>query len=70
MQVGMTGLKQKYYFQDTETGEIGGLYLWDSPEALAEYRTSALRATIAAAYKVEGPPRIDVLKVIMPLRDE
>ena len=64
----LTGLVQKYYFQDTATGEYGGAYVWASEEAFAEYRQSALRASIADAYKVEGQPRLDVLKVMMPLR--
>lgn len=63
------GLVQKYYLHDPESGEIGGLYLWDSPEALAEYRESELRASIADAYETEGEPRVDVLRVLMPLRD-
>ena len=64
----LPGLIQKYYVQDSETGEIGGLYLWDSPEALAAYRDSDLRATIAKAYKTEGDPHVQVMKVLMPLR--
>lgn len=66
----LTGLIQKYYIHDGETGEYGGLYLWDSPAALDDYRESALRASIAAAYRTEGPPRIDVLSIIETLRDK
>jgi len=62
------GLLQKYYVQDPETGEIGGLYLWESAEALAEYRESELRKTIAEAYEAEEEPRVEVLRVITPLR--
>ena len=65
----LAGLQQKYYLQDAESGEIAGLYLWKSPEALAEYRDSELRATIAAAYQAEGDTRVEVYKVLMPLRD-
>jgi heme-degrading monooxygenase HmoA len=63
------GLQQKYYVHDAESGEYGGLYLWESPEALAEYRESELRASIAAAYRVEGEPRVEVFRVLEPLRD-
>lgn len=66
----LAGLQQKYYIQDVESGEFGGLYLWESPEALAEYRDSELRASIAAAYQVEGEPRVEVYRVVKPLRDE
>lgn len=65
----LSGLTQKYYLQDPATGEYGGLYLWQSQEAFAEYRESELRASIGAAYQTEGEPRIEVLKVIKVLRD-
>ena len=65
----LEGLEQKYYMEDPESGEIAGLYLWESPEALAEYRDSELRASIAAAYQAEGEPRVEVYRVLMPLRE-
>ena len=65
----LAGLQQKYYLQDAHTGECAGLYLWDSKEAFDEYRNSELRATIAEAYQAEGEPRIEVYRVLMPLRD-
>jgi hypothetical protein len=64
------GLQQKYYLEDPETGEYGGLYLWRSPGDLAEYKESELRATIAEAYGAEGEPRVEVLTVLEPLRDQ
>lgn len=64
----LTGLIQKYYVHDPETGEYGGLYLWESPEALDAYKQSELRASIGAAYQAEGEPRLDILKVLKPLR--
>jgi hypothetical protein len=65
----LSGLIQKYYLVDSASGEIAGLYLWDSPEALTEYRDSDLRASIADAYHAEGEPDIEVYKVIKVLRD-
>ena len=64
------GLQQKYYLLEPGSGEIGGLYLWQSPEALDEYRRSALRATIAEAYKAVVEPRIEVFSVLKVLREE
>lgn len=64
----LPGLTQKYYFQEEATGEIGGVYLWESQEAFSEYLGSELRATIAEAYKVEGEPRVEVLKILETLR--
>ena len=65
----LDGLSQKYYLQDTETGEMAGLYLWDSAEALADFRESELRASIASAYQVVGEPRIEVFRIFDILRD-
>ena len=66
----LAGLQQKYYLHDPASGEIAGLYLWRSAEDLAAYRESELRATIAQAYKAEGEPRVEVFRVLMPLREE
>ena len=66
----LAGLQQKYYLKDPATGEIAGLYLWESSEALAEYRESELRKSIARAYQAEGEPRIEVYQVIKTLREE
>jgi heme-degrading monooxygenase HmoA len=66
----LSGLQQKFYLEDAATGEYAGLYLWDSPQDLAAYRDSELRASIAKAYKALEEPRIEVYKVLMPLRDE
>ena len=66
----LTGLQQKYYLHDPATGDVAGLYLWESTEAFADYRDSELRATIAQAYQAEGDPRIEVYQVLSPLRDE
>jgi hypothetical protein len=65
----LEGLLQKYYVHDPESGEIGGLYVWDSPDALADYRSSELRSTIAQAYHTEGEPSIQVYRVLKTLRD-
>ena len=65
----LAGLQQKYYLQDPATGEIAGLYLWESKEALTAYRESELRASIAKAYQAEGEPRVEVYRVVKTLRD-
>jgi heme-degrading monooxygenase HmoA len=66
----LAGLQQKYYMQDAATGEYAGLYLWQSPDDFAAFRDSELRASIAAAYHVEGEPRVEVYRVMKTLRDE
>ena len=66
----LDGLQQKYYLQDPATGDIAGLYLWESAEAFDAYRQSELRATIAEAYQAEGEPRVEVYKVLKKLRED
>ena len=65
----LPGLTQKYYLQDSNSGEYAGLYLWESADALAEFRDSELRATIAEAYRTEGEPRVEVYQIFDVLRD-
>jgi heme-degrading monooxygenase HmoA len=65
----LDGLQQKYYLEDPVSGEIAGLYLWESADALAEYQESDLRASIAQAYQAEGDPRVEVYRVMKTLRD-
>ncbi len=65
----LPGLIQKYYLHDPVSGEYGGLYLWESPEALAAYRESELRTSIAAAYKATGEPDIEIYRVVRALRE-
>lgn len=63
------GLVQKYYVTLNEPDSYAGIYVWDSREAMDAYRQSDLAAGIPAAYKVVGQPEIEILDVIMPLRD-
>lgn len=65
----LDGLTQKYYLRDPATGEIAGLYLWESTEALSEFSKSELKQTIADAYQVVGQPRIESYEVLEVLRD-
>jgi heme-degrading monooxygenase HmoA len=63
------GLLQKYYLRFPETGEHGGVYLWASTESFQGFRESELARTIPDAYRVEGPPQVelaDVSKVLYP----
>ena len=47
-------LRQKLYIREPETGEYGGIYVWDDEESMREFRQSDLAATIPEAYRVEG----------------
>ena len=65
----LSGLEQKFYLHEPATGEIAGLYLWDSKEDFTAYRDSELRKSIAEAYQTEGEPRIEVFGVLKLLRE-
>jgi heme-degrading monooxygenase HmoA len=65
----LPGLVQKYYCQEPSTGEIAGVYLWDSQESLKAFLGSELRETIPATYEIQGAPRIEILEVVRPLRE-
>ena len=65
----LEGLIQKYYVRGENPGEFRGIYVWDSPESLAAFRDSDLAKTIAAAYRVAAPPKIEVAEILFPLRD-
>jgi len=64
------GLVQKYYCYDESTGEFAGFYLWDSEESLNRYLDSDLRKTIAAAYELIEPPRVERFAIVDILREE
>lgn len=63
------GLIQKVYGQGESTGEVCGIYFFESAEALARFRESELARTIASAYEaVEVRP--EVYEFLFPLRPE
>ena len=65
----MPGLVQKYYCREPATGEMAGVYLWDSHESLKAFLASDIRESIPTVYEIEGAPRIEVLEVVHELRD-
>jgi hypothetical protein len=54
---------QKYYLRFPETGEHGGVYLWASRASFDAFRESELARTIPDAYRVEGPPHVELADV-------
>ena len=63
------GLIQKYYVKMGEPGQYGGIYIWDSPESLQEYRASDLAASIPEAYEITEAPNIELMNVLFQLRE-
>ena len=60
------GLLQKYYLR-YETGEYGGVYVWDSPASMRSFRASELSRSICDVYRVQEST-IDVAEVVLEVR--
>ena len=63
------GLIQKVYGRDPGTGDVCGVYFFDSAEALAAFRETELARTIADAYEATDVRR-EVFEVLYPLRPD
>lgn len=64
------GLVQKYYLRFRETREHGAVYLWESEDAMNEFRKSDLYSSIPTAYQVQGKPNTQMADLVMTLRPE
>lgn len=64
------GLRQKVYGRDPQTGDVCGIYFFESEEAFAEFGGSELARTIADAYEAVDVRRetYDVLFSLWPER--
>lgn len=62
------GLVQKYYAYDEGAKEWAGINLWENEEALAAYLESDLKKSIAEAYELTAPPKIQRLPIVDTLR--
>lgn len=64
------GLRQKVYGRDPQTGDICGIYFFESEAALAAFRDTELARTIPAAYEASAvrPETYDVLDALWPER--
>jgi Putative mono-oxygenase ydhR len=63
------GLVQKVYGRDDATGDVCGIYFFESREALAAFRDSQLARTISEAYEAVEVRR-EVYDVLYPLWPE
>ena len=57
------GLKQKYFLANPKTGEAGGIYVFESQEALDKYLRSDVWHNFVLA-KAKEEPRIETFVVI------
>jgi heme-degrading monooxygenase HmoA len=63
------GLLQKIYGRDTRTGDVCGIYFFDSEKALEAFRETELAQTIPSAYDALDVRR-EVYEVLYPLWPE
>lgn len=63
------GLVQKIYARDEATGDVCGIYFFESQEALASFKETELANTIASAYEATDIRR-EVYEVLYPLHAE
>ncbi len=65
------GLLQKVYGRDPETGDVCGIYFFDSTESLMQFKESNLAKSIPQAYEATDVRRevYDVLYSLRPERD-
>lgn len=66
----VSGLTQKVYGRDSATGDVCGIYFFESDEGLAEFRDSELARSIPEAYEAVDVRRevYDVLYSLYPDR--
>lgn len=62
-------LLQKYYVKIGQSGQYGGIYVWESQEALNTYRNSDLAKSIPEAYEIVEAPNIEIMDILFQLRN-
>lgn len=67
--IAIPGLLQKYYVKLNEEGKYGGIYVWESQEALLAFKASDLAKSIPQAYEVIETPEIELMNIMFQLRD-
>lgn len=64
----LEGLIQKYYINNEETGEVGGVYLWENEEALTAYLNGPIVSSLPERFELKGPLKIEIVDVKYTLR--
>ena len=64
------GLLQKYYVHYSEADQYGGVYIWESAEALQRWRETNLAGTLAETYQVTDGPTSEVADVMLVLHGD
>lgn len=61
------GLLQKYYVHYPETDEYGGMYVWESADALQQWKESNLSGTLVETYQIRNEPQREIVDVMLVL---
>ena len=63
------GLIQKFFVRFDGGKGFGGVYLWETREAMEAYRASELAASVGEAYEVVGETEVESAEVLLALRE-
>ncbi|HZD22550.1 MAG TPA: hypothetical protein VE569_04010 [Acidimicrobiia bacterium] len=66
----VAGLLQKYYVEYEDSGEFGGIYVWDSKDSMDAWRAGNLAGSLAETYQVVDEPRSDLADVMLVLHPD
>lgn len=64
---GLHGLSQKYYVKDSETGVLGGIYVFHTRQAAEDYVNGPIVGSVRERYGIEGELTIELLDVTQTL---
>lgn len=64
----LPGLIHKYYVALREPNQYGGIYVWESEEAMQAFWASDKARSIPAAYRVVGSPCVRAMDCLFELR--
>lgn len=64
----LPGLIQKFYVRYEETGEVGGVYLWETGEALQAYLDGPIVKSLPERFELREDPKIEVVDIQYALR--
>ena len=67
--IDIPGLLQKYYVKTGQSGQYGGIYIWESQKSLNAYRESDLAKSIPEAYEIIEAPSIEIMDILFQLRN-
>lgn len=57
------GLQEKFYVRNEESGEVGGVYLFDSLEHLEAYVSGPIMQAMPERFAMRDEPRLEILDV-------